>query len=335
MHISKSVTKQDPQKPVKNSEPHKSLSLHQQDSQKSRDLYQITARISIDAMKCIVDFVLLAFAFNKETHNGVLVKDFGIPHEIASVIISVVRNALHQAKMDNTVGGLGNLDNLPEKALVRIGSHFGLHDSDLHSNNLDRVKNALQDGILIYARGKHGDTALHDADSEELILFLIENGLDVNATNAFGATALFYAKTPNIAQLLLDVGAELKTVDLNNKTVLHSSKNAAMTQFFIEQGVNINAKCNINLTALSYARDIETAKVLLDAGIDISEKMIRFSFMHFYSSGAYSDEFFKYLSANGVKLDMSNRASKNIFFAFMFLLFLVLLVFPVLGVYGP
>ncbi|MDP6361495.1 MAG: ankyrin repeat domain-containing protein, partial [Planctomycetota bacterium] len=87
--------------------------------------------------------------------------------------------------------------------------------------NIEAVKQHLDDGADVNAKGRWGSTPLHAADNKEIAELLIAEGADVNAKTESGSTPLHRADNKEIAELLIAKGADVNAKSENGVTPLH------------------------------------------------------------------------------------------------------------------
>jgi ankyrin repeat protein len=141
--------------------------------------------------------------------------------------------------------------------------YSSIHEAVEH-NNIDAVKQFLQKGASVNAKGCNDMTPLLRASSSdlmchatlEMVEFLVANGADVNAKNNFGQTVLMGTGKPGVLKFLVEKGADVNAKDQNGTTPLMCAIMDYRTEdseYLIANGANVNAKDNEGKTAIWYA----------------------------------------------------------------------------------
>lgn len=161
-------------------------------------------------------------------------------------------------------------------ALISCTRCSGLLEADLRlaacDGDIKKVRNLLERGANVNARGVQGSSALtsaeactrHDKLTEsrvELIELLIAKGAAVNHQDDDGATALMYAARNGDAQAvnaLLRNGASVNLADNDGETALMkaaaSSCNEETVRALLSAGADLNAKDHKGRNALDAFR---------------------------------------------------------------------------------
>ena len=98
---------------------------------------------------------------------------------------------------------------------------------------------ALNDGVPF---GCFGGTALHFAETCEIIELLVENGADVHARDDWGTTPLHSAMTREAAECLIENGADVNARNDWGDTPLHYMSDAEVVAPLIENGADVNIR---------------------------------------------------------------------------------------------
>lgn len=119
-----------------------------------------------------------------------------------------------------------------------IASDISAQNCDLNSilgfpgrPTIVNVRNCLENGGDVYARGRHGETMLFLAalrsDDAEVVQLLLAKGADVNAVNEDGRSTLHVAalavKNLDIVTILIEAGADLEARESRGYTLLHAT----------------------------------------------------------------------------------------------------------------
>ena len=94
------------------------------------------------------------------------------------------------------------------------------------TGNIETVKQHLDAGADVNAKGKYGSTPLHNAATKEIAELLITNGADINAKINDGSSPLHAAALEGhkeVAELLIAKGAD---VNARSESVLGEGKTA-------------------------------------------------------------------------------------------------------------
>jgi hypothetical protein len=112
-----------------------------------------------------------------------------------------------------------------------------------HADTPEVVRALLSRGIDVDVGDSRGDTPLHRARTSAIVRTLIDHGAAVNATNSRGETPLHRAATPEVAAALLALGADVNARNQNGDTPLHLalSRGAALVRVLVEGGANLGA----------------------------------------------------------------------------------------------
>ena len=119
-------------------------------------------------------------------------------------------------------------------------------------NNLEKVKECLENGADVNLQGGYGRTALAWASwykNENIVQLLLENKADVNIQDSYGDTALLWASrrgSENIVQLLLENGADVNIQNEFGKTALIVAREVGNTKMvkLLEKGGGKKWKLN-------------------------------------------------------------------------------------------
>lgn len=118
----------------------------------------------------------------------------------------------------------------------------------------------LTKGADVNARGRSGDTPLHNAvgGNTEIVLLLLSKGADVNAKGEFGGTPLHRALNfgrKDIVELLLARGADVNA-NSEHGTALHrvaSGDRSDIVELLLAKGADVNIEEPRGYTPLQYA----------------------------------------------------------------------------------
>jgi ankyrin repeat protein len=153
--------------------------------------------------------------------------------------------------------------------------------------NLAEVKQLIEQGADVNAKGRLGHTPLHMACMEghlEVVEFLIAKGADVNAKSAqsssSGETPLHFAAEwghLEITQLLVAKGANVNAKSDRGVTPLHSAGELGLgldvAEFLISKGANVNAKTDRGVTPLhsaAHGGNASLVEFLITQGADVN-----------------------------------------------------------------
>jgi ankyrin repeat protein len=150
----------------------------------------------------------------------------------------------------------------------------------IEGNDIARVKDLIARGADVNAKGKDGQSYLHEAASKghvEIVKLLIEKGADINARNKYGNSALHYAAFENIeiVKILIEKGANVNVEDNAGKTPLRDAikfREPEIAKFLIEKGADVNANNGMATTILFDAIHWhlpEIARLMIEKGADV------------------------------------------------------------------
>jgi len=151
----------------------------------------------------------------------------------------------------------------------------------IRSNDLQRLKALLDEGVSANAEGLNKVTPLMDAaaiGSVDAMKTLIERRADVNAVNNYGSTALMLSATDaKKVRLLLDHGADVNVAARSGRTALiiaaFSNPSADVVGMLLAKGANVAVMDQRRVTPLNaatFANDTATIRLLLDANADVN-----------------------------------------------------------------
>ena len=157
--------------------------------------------------------------------------------------------------------------------LVGCGPSMSIHDA-VKAGNIEAVKQHLDAGADVNAKGKFRETLLHGAAAnghKEIAELLIAKGADVNAKNEFGLTPLHGAATKEIAELAIANGADVNAKTKNGFTPLDFSIESDTASHLLEHGAKSGAEFSIHIA--SQLGNIEAVKRHIASGIDVNTKI--------------------------------------------------------------
>lgn len=146
------------------------------------------------------------------------------------------------------------------------------------------VKNDLENLKKIWEKGKSRillKEALMNAQSIEVIEFILNEGVDINTQNKHGQTVLHIISKRGSYELineLLKLNADINLKDIKGKDPLHIAcinGNTPAAKALIGFGANVNSIDNIGRLPIHNAathNDLELIKILIDNGAKINEK---------------------------------------------------------------
>ncbi len=136
-------------------------------------------------------------------------------------------------------------------------------------DDMDRVKELLNDGVSINVRSRAGGSALHGAILEghvEMIKFLIEQGINLDIVDMYGDTPFLAAaqhQSPEILKLLLDtcdaVAEKAEKVAANSITLLQQ-RNSADDSYALQLAVRHQKLDNVKYL-VERAANIESGNI--------------------------------------------------------------------------
>ena len=155
----------------------------------------------------------------------------------------------------------------------------------IKSQDLDRARILLDEGVNVDGRQADGATALHWAtyrEDVEAVELLLEAGADLAVANELGATPLWVASVSgneSVVERLLSAGGNPNIRLLHGETVLLTaarSGNVAVVKLLLAKGADPNAReGKRNQTALMWAvaqGHTEVVQALIDGGADVSAR---------------------------------------------------------------
>lgn len=162
--------------------------------------------------------------------------------------------ALHLSTMYNRKEIAEFLFEHGAKSNIFTASYLGQHDT---------VKALLQKNPeLVKAKDMHGNTALHNASTLEVMRCLLDNGAEVDIENNFGGTPLYLkAGDKDLAEYLISRGAK---IDITALCLM--GKVDKIKELLVKNPKLVHTSLNNGATLLHVVNDIGTAKLLLDNG---------------------------------------------------------------------
>jgi ankyrin repeat protein len=151
----------------------------------------------------------------------------------------------------------------------------------IRSNDLQRLKALLDEGVSANTEGSNKVTPLMDAaaiGSVDAMKMLIERRADVNAVNTYGSTALMWSVTDaKKVRLLLDHGADVNVAARSGRTALivaaFANPSADVVRMLLARGANVTVMDQRKVTPLNaatFGNDTTTIRLLLDANADVN-----------------------------------------------------------------
>ncbi len=156
---------------------------------------------------------------------------------------------------------------------VNSGSDLGAAKGLLHevvrkdlTGLTGSVDYLLAHGVSIDARNAQGETALHHAQSKDMVNLLIDRGADIDARDSMGGTALHKAANVAVTSALLEHGASARAIDNMQYTPLHHEMDTDQIKVLLEHAADPNAMNYNGSTPLHYARGEEQVRLLCEHG---------------------------------------------------------------------
>ncbi len=142
-------------------------------------------------------------------------------------------------------------------------------------DDLSPVQALLHRGMDANARGRHGESPLHEAPSRRMAELLLKNGAHVEAKDDAGRTPLHRAITgghEDVAELLVANGADVNAKDSDGSAPLHLTMRRRIVRLLLNKGARVNTRDKNRRTALHMAVKYggeEAASILLTEGADV------------------------------------------------------------------
>ncbi len=151
----------------------------------------------------------------------------------------------------------------------------------IQSNNLERVKESIAQGVDVNVRDNSGDTPLRqairtDRPSLSLIETLISGGADINAKAGGNGGALLHSAAywghKEVVELLIASGADVDVKDLQGQTPLDTALLKGRLEIF-ELLINNSADGTAILSSIARSGNVKYLElILLNKGADIDAK---------------------------------------------------------------
>ncbi len=170
------------------------------------------------------------------------------------------------------------------RSILRLGANVNTMNKDSvpplvlaasHDHDPRFALDLLDEGADISARlPRDGATALHDADTPEVVQALVSRGVDVNATDSTGHTPLHLATTPEVVTALVNLGASVNAESRFGLTPLHFAATPEVAAALLALGADVNARNRDGDTPLHLAltRGVALVRVLIEGGADVQAK---------------------------------------------------------------
>ncbi len=168
-------------------------------------------------------------------------------------------------------------------------------------NDVAKVKVLLENGVSANVSDLEEKTALMHAESEEIIMLLMQNEADIRARDRHGRTALMHAalmgRRSGVTRMLITCGATVNAKDSNGMTALmHAADqgHAKIVRILLQNGANVNVISDGALSALVRAAHnghLDVVRMLLENGADVNHAMTMFY------AGTLNDEENKFMAS--------------------------------------
>ncbi len=151
---------------------------------------------------------------------------------------------------------------------------------DWETVSLDQVKDWVEQGADVNAKGLYGVTPLRQASEyghQDVVKYLVEHGADLRAKDAWGCTPFHWASGKgylDVIKYLVERGADVKAKDKYGNTPLHrASRNGHLNvvEYLIAHGADVNAKDAWGYTPLHRTSEnghLDVVKCLIEHGAD-------------------------------------------------------------------
>lgn len=143
-------------------------------------------------------------------------------------------------------------------------------DSRRHSDVEDDVQKArflIENGYDLSLTDTAGRSALHLAESDEIVRLLLKKGLGVETADASGRSPLFGAQDDRLA-LLLKAKANPNRQDKDGVTPLMVAPDPDAVLALLQAGAKADVKDKSGRNALFYQNSLESLVMLIEAGAD-------------------------------------------------------------------
>jgi ankyrin repeat protein len=200
------------------------------------------------------------------------------------------------------------------KLLIAKGADISVV-SAVHVEDLDKVRELIQEGASINVKDQRGRTALHYAAAQghkEIVELLLANGADVNASTNF------YMKTPaefamgaghnEVAKLLISKGADISPLNF----ALHMG-DLAKAKSLIEGGADVNKPTPYGTTPLQRAVDKgckDIVELLIAYGADVNARD-NWNWMPLHSAVYKTKDMVELLIANGANVNAKDGGGRT------------------------
>ncbi|MCZ6869833.1 MAG: ankyrin repeat domain-containing protein [Gammaproteobacteria bacterium] len=155
-----------------------------------------------------------------------------------------------------------------------------LLDFEYGSDGDAALRQLLDAGVNVNARGDHGETALHVAARRrrrEAVAILLDHGADIDATNPCGKTAYAHAtrrRFNEVAELLIERGAETKLTDADRFAVALVEGRLDEARALLAEHPGLartgNAEEDRILADLAGRHETEPVVFLIESGADLA-----------------------------------------------------------------
>ncbi len=113
----------------------------------------------------------------------------------------------------------------------------------------------------------------------ERVKKMLANGLDVRAMNGDGGSAIWHVKSVEMAVLLVQAGADINDRNSLDMVPLHNQQDLDIVSYLISQGADADVRDQYNRSPLNWSDSVELSRLLVDEGADI-RRMDRDTLLH-------------------------------------------------------
>ena len=213
--------------------------------------------------------------------------------------------------------------------LILKGADDSLHSS-AYLGDLKKVKNFIESGIDVDAKGEYGVTPLYlsliNRLHKDVAEFLLEKGANPNTKDKVDATLLHawaWGGDPDITKSLIEFlaskGADVNALQgVGRWTPLHSAcyrGRGSVAKVLIDNGADVNTKDNRDRTPLHYTvryKDLSTTSLLIAKGADVNAQRNNGETPLLIAADCHDMELLELIISNGADITAKDKKGHTV-----------------------